>query len=142
MGENTISDSFFCGKLFFLVILLSAECLKTSCTGKRKKKNQNKKQGGVPSGSIYHKSLDFPWSFPALLGQALALPRSFQLDFWGRDRLCGFSGVCTAPCQAQGEAGSMQEAPRGTRSRVLRITPWAEGGPKPLSHPGCPIISF
>ena len=24
-----------------------------------------------------------------------------------------------------------------TRSRVSRITPWAEGGAKPLSHPGC-----
>ena len=27
----------------------------------------------------------------------------------------------------------------GTRSWVSRITPWAEGGAKPLSHPGCPI---
>ena len=24
------------------------------------------------------------------------------------------------------------------RSRVSRIRPWAEGGAKPLSHPGCP----
>ena len=36
--------------------------------------------------------------------------------------------------QAEGEVGSMQ----GARSRVSRITPWAEGGAKPLSHPGCP----
>ena len=27
---------------------------------------------------------------------------------------------------------------RGTQSRVPRITPWAEGGAKPLGHPGCP----
>ena len=39
-----------------------------SCTGERKKKI-----GGVPSGSIYCKSLDFPWSFAAQLGQELAL---------------------------------------------------------------------
>ena len=32
----------------------------------------------------------------------------------------------------------MQGAWRGTRSRVSRIRPWAEGGAKPLSHPGCP----
>ncbi|CAD7682573.1 unnamed protein product [Nyctereutes procyonoides] len=30
----------------------------------------------------------------------------------------------------------MQGARRGTRSRVSRITPWAEGGAKPLSPPG------
>ena len=40
--------------------------------------------------------------------------------------------------QAEGEAGSMQGAPCGTRSQVSRITPWAEGGAKPLSHQGCP----
>ena len=39
---------------------------------------------------------------------------------------------------AEGEAGSMQGARRGTRSRVSRITPRAEGGAKPLSHLGCP----
>ena len=32
----------------------------------------------------------------------------------------------------------MQGARRGTRSRVPRITPWAEGGTKLLNHPGCP----
>ena len=41
--------------------------------------------------------------------------------------------------KAEGEeAGSMQGAQRGTRSQASRITPWAEGGAKPLSHPGCP----
>ena len=43
-----------------------------------------------------------------------------------------------AETQAEGEAGSMQGARRGTPSQVSRITPWAEGGAKPLSHPGCP----
>ena len=43
-----------------------------------------------------------------------------------------------AETQALGEAGSMQGARRGTRSQVSRITPWAEGGAKLLSHPGCP----
>ena len=32
-----------------------------------------------------------------------------------------------AETQAEGEAGSMQGAQRGTRSRVSRVTPWAEG---------------
>ena len=44
--------------------------------------------------------------------------------------------------QAEGEAVSMQGARCGTWSWVSRITPWAEGGAKPLSHPGCPTISF
>ena len=42
----------------------------------------------------------------------------------------------------QGEAGPMQGARCGTRFRVSRITPWAEGGAKPLSHPGCPDPHF
>ena len=36
--------------------------------------------------------------------------------------------------QAEGEAGSVQGAQRGTRSRVSRIRPWAEGSAKPPSH--------
>ncbi|XP_035565703.1 AP-1 complex-associated regulatory protein isoform X3 [Canis lupus baileyi] len=43
--------------------------------------------------------------------------------------------------QAEGEAGAMQGAQRGTQSQVPRITPWAEGGAKPLSHPGCPPLT-
>ena len=38
-----------------------------------------------------------------------------------------------AETQAEGEAGSMQGARYGTRSRVSRITPWAEGHAKPLT---------
>ena len=44
-----------------------------------------------------------------------------------------------AETQAEGEAGSMQGARRGTRSQVSRITPRTEGGAKPLSHGGCQI---
>ena len=47
-----------------------------------------------------------------------------------------------AETQAEGEAGSMQGARCGTRSQVSRITPWAEAGAKPLSHPGCPCSSI
>ena len=47
-----------------------------------------------------------------------------------------------AETQAEGETGSTGEARRGTRSRVSRITPGAEDGAKPLSHPGCPEIYF
>ncbi|XP_048964209.1 cotranscriptional regulator ARB2A isoform X20 [Canis lupus baileyi] len=43
-----------------------------------------------------------------------------------------------AETQAEGEAGPMQGARRGTRSQVSRITPRAEGGTKPLNHWGCP----
>ena len=44
-----------------------------------------------------------------------------------------------AETQAEGEAGSMQEAQCGTPSQVSRITPWAEGGAKPLGQWGCPF---
>ena len=47
-----------------------------------------------------------------------------------------------AETQAEGEAGSMQGARRGTQSPVSRIRPWAESGTKPLSHPGCSGIPF
>ena len=51
-----------------------------------------------------------------------------------------------AETQAEGEAGSMQgadaELDPGSASRVSRITPWAEGGAKLLSHPGCPYLDF
>ena len=36
----------------------------------------------------------------------------------------------------------MQGARCGTRSRDPRIRPWAEGGAKRLSHPGCPQPVF
>ena len=42
----------------------------------------------------------------------------------------------------EGEAGSLQGARRGTRSWVSRITPWAEGSAKLLSHWGCPKQLF
>ena len=45
-----------------------------------------------------------------------------------------------AETQAEGEAGSMQGARCGTGSLVSRITPWAEGGAKPLCHPGCLVV--
>ena len=47
-----------------------------------------------------------------------------------------------AETQAEGEAGSMQGARRGTRSQDARIMPWAEGSAKPLSHPGFPELLF
>ena len=40
------------------------------------------------------------------------------------------------------EAGSMQEARRGTQSGVSRITHQASGGAKPLCHWGCPLGFF
>ncbi|CAK7306681.1 hypothetical protein VULLAG_LOCUS12721 [Vulpes lagopus] len=42
-----------------------------------------------------------------------------------------------AETQAEGEAGPMQGARSGTRSRDSRIMPWAEGGTKPLSLRSC-----
>ena len=46
-----------------------------------------------------------------------------------------------AETQAEGEGGSAQGARPGTRSLVFRITPWAEGGAKPLSPSGCPRLT-
>ena len=43
---------------------------------------------------------------------------------------------------AEGEAGSLWGTQGGTQSWVSRITSWAEGGTKPLSHPGCSYSSF
>ena len=43
-----------------------------------------------------------------------------------------------AETQVGGEAGSMQGARYGTRFRVSRIMPWAEGDAEPLSHPEIP----
>ena len=43
-----------------------------------------------------------------------------------------------AETQAEGEVGSLQGAPCGTRSQVPRIKPWTEGSAKPLSPPGIP----
>ena len=45
-----------------------------------------------------------------------------------------------AETQAEGEAGPMQGARCGTQSWVSRIRPWAEGGAKLLSYPGCPTF--
>ena len=62
--------------------------------------------------------------------------------FFSKDFIYLFEKQREAETQAEGEAGSMLEAWHGTRSQVSGITPWAEGGSKPLSHPGCPIIHF
>ena len=43
-----------------------------------------------------------------------------------------------AETQAEGEAGSLQGAPCGTRSWDPRVTPWAEGRCSTAELPGCP----
>ena len=50
--------------------------------------------------------------------------------------------VRLAETQAEGEAGCMQGAQCGNRSWVSRMTPWAAGSAKPLSHPGIPNTNF
>ena len=45
-----------------------------------------------------------------------------------------------AETQAEGEAGSLQEAQYGTRSWVSRTTPQAARHAKPLGHRGCPVV--
>ena len=47
-----------------------------------------------------------------------------------------------ADTQAEGEAGSMQGARHGTRSRVLRVTPVRKADAEPLSRPGIPQFGF
>ena len=44
--------------------------------------------------------------------------------------------------EAEREAGSIQGAQQGIRSRVSRITPWAEDSAKLLIHPDCPLFLF
>ena len=46
-----------------------------------------------------------------------------------------------AETQAEGEAGPMQGAGRGTRSQDSRIRPWAKAGAQPLSHTGIPRLA-
>ena len=43
-----------------------------------------------------------------------------------------------AETQAEGEAGSFQEARRGTRSRVSRTAPWAKGRRQTAAPPRDP----
>ena len=66
-----------------------------------------------------------------------------MIDFFKKDFIYLFMRDTEreAETQAEGEAGSMQGARHGTQSRVSRITPWAEGVTKPLSHLGCPVTT-
>ena len=69
--------------------------------------------------------------------------KKYQLSFFFKKILFIYSWAAhrekEAETQAEGEAGSMQGARHGTRSPASRIMPWAEGGAKPLSHPGCSL---
>ena len=47
-----------------------------------------------------------------------------------------------AETQAEGEAGFIAGSLTWDSTGVSRITLWAEGGTKPLSHPGCPVFAF
>ena len=47
-----------------------------------------------------------------------------------------------AETRAEGEAGSMQGARRGTRSRILGPRPEPKADAQPLSHPGAPPAFF
>ena len=45
-----------------------------------------------------------------------------------------------AETQAEGEVGSIQEAPRGTQSQDSRITPWAQGRCQTTEPPRDPLF--
>ena len=64
----------------------------------------------------------------------------FSFLFFSRFYLFIHEREGEAETQAEGEAGSMQGARHGTRFQVSGVTPRAEGGAKPLSHPGCPTL--
>ena len=66
-------------------------------------------------------------------------PYMYVFCFFFLKILLIYSGKKERERESEGEAGSMQGAQTGTRPRVSRIRPWAEGGAKPLSHPGCPF---
>ena len=73
--------------------------MKTRFTGKRK----NKKEG-YPLVLYTVNPSGFPWSFPVLLSQELALLLSFQLVFSGRG-CCADSQVCAPGGAALPRAG-------------------------------------
>ena len=91
----------------------------------------------------YHLSICFQ-PVPSILHYIFLFPFFFK-DFiysWETHTQREREREREAETQAEGEAGSMQGAGRGTPSRVSRITPWAEGDAKPLSHLGCPTFFF
>ena len=69
------------------------------------------------------------------------LQNFFPFYFFFKDFIYLFMIEGEREREAEGEAGSMQGAWHGTQSQVSRITPWAEGGAKPLSHLGWPLPS-
>ena len=88
-----------------------------------------------PSFALFLKMFSFIWNWESIswLGRFSENSVFFFLFFkilfiysWQRET------------ETETQAGSMQGNWRGTQSRVSRIRPWAEGGAKPLSHPGCP----
>ena len=107
MAESTISDSFFCGEFFFLVILLSAEWLKTSCTGKKRKK---KREGYLLVLYPVNPST-FPGAFQCYLVKNLLLPYPSSWPSWG-GVFCAVSQVSVPGqrwplCWVQGSMGAV-----------------------------------
>ena len=89
---------------------------------------------GPPGSCPERKAGTKPWNHPGI--PILFFLRSYLVFMRDRER------ERKAETQAEGEAGSIQGARCGTRYQDSRITPWAEGGAKPLSHPGCPFFYF
>ena len=84
-------------------------------------------------------SIPLSYGKSSSVGHILNFFKRFYLFNHERER----EGEREAEAQVEGEAGSMPGARHGTRFRVPRIKPWAEGGAKLLSHRGCPhILNF
>ena len=75
----------------------------------------------------------------ACVSASLSLMNKENLFFFFLKILFMYSRVTQtereAETQAEGEAGSINGVRLGP---VSRVTPWIEGGAKPLRHPGCP----
>ena len=80
--------------------------------------------------------------FPLLQRSSAMLTRIHSQEFFFNITYLFIHRDAEREREAEGEAGSMQRAQRGTRSRDSRIMPWAAGGTKPLSHPSCPNHFF
>ena len=127
MAESTISESFFCVE-FFLVILLSTECLKMSCTGKWKNKKTNKKVVYTLVSYTVNPTTS-PGAFQHCWVKILLFPSSPSWSSGG--------GASCAHCQVCAPGGASLPQPGAVLTRsCLPCEALFPGGPTPSQAQG------